>query len=134
MENIESLQTSFWVMIFIQTIGSIDMPGRGARKMPAPREYVAILVAWLVLQLISGINAGAARAAAMFGWILVLAGMVVGPFGQKATGFMQTIANNFGITPPTSPGVTQPNVNIAGATTTGPGGSLITGGITAAGG
>lgn len=100
--NEESLQTSFWTMILLQTIGSVDMPGRGARKMPAPRQYVAIVVTWLILQLIAGISAGAQRATAATGWLLVLAGMVVGPFGQKAVGFLQTISHNFAVTPANS--------------------------------
>jgi hypothetical protein len=91
----DSLQTSFWLMVMLQTIGSIDMPGRGARKMPAPRQYVAILTAWLVLQLIAGISAGAERAAAAVGWALVLTGAVAGPFGSRAVNFMSTIATQF---------------------------------------
>lgn len=93
--NSDSLQTSFWLMIFLQTIGSVDMPGRGARKMPAPFHYAAIFVTWLVLQLVSGISEGAARAAAGLGWLLVLAGMVLGPFGKQAVQFMNNVAKNF---------------------------------------
>lgn len=93
--NRESLTTSFWLMLGIQTIGSVDMPGKGARKMPSPRQYVAIFVTWIVLQFVSGIGAGAERAAAAMGWLVVLAGMVVGPFGKRAIDFLNNIAQNF---------------------------------------
>lgn len=76
-----SLQASFWLMVVLQTIGSVDMPGKGMRKMPSPRSYLAILIAWSVLQL--GADAGYDRAANAVGWIIVLAGMVLGPFGQR---------------------------------------------------
>jgi len=99
--NEDSLQTSFWVMVLVQTIGSVDMPGRGDRKMPAPRQYVAITVTWLILMLLAGISDGAKRATAAAGWLLVLTGMVVGPFGQRTVSFLQTVAQNFPAAPPT---------------------------------
>lgn len=92
----DSLQTSFWLMIMLQTIGSVDMPGRGARKMPAPRQYVAILVTWLVLQVAAGIGAGAQRAATAVGWLLVLTGAVAGPFGKQVVSLLTTVSQNFG--------------------------------------
>lgn len=110
--NPDSLQTSFWVMVLVQTIGSVDMPGRGARKMPAPRQYVAILVAWLILELFSGIGENTKRAATSIGWALVLAGLVVGPFGQRLSGFLQTIAHNF-------PAVPSSNASASTTTTSG---------------
>lgn len=90
-----ALQTSFWVMILVQTIGSIDMPGRGPRKMPAPRQYVAILVSWLVLQLVASIGEQAARAAAAIGWALVLVGLVVGSFGKQVINLFTIISTQF---------------------------------------
>lgn len=93
--NENSLQTSFVVMILVQTIGSVDMPGRGPRKMPAPRQYIAILITWLVLQLIAGISAGAARATAAIGWVLVLTGLVVGPFGKQVINLFTVISQRF---------------------------------------
>ena len=106
--NSDSLQTSFWIMVLVQTIGSVDMPGRGARKMPSPRQYVAILTAWLVLQFVSGINASAQRATAAIGWLLVLAGMVIGPFGQRLITLFNTIATNFPAVAPTTGASTTP--------------------------
>lgn len=113
--DLESLQTSFWVMVLIQTIGSVDMPGRGARKMPSPRDYVAIVVTWMVLMLISGISQQVQRATAAMGWLLVVAGMVLGPFGQRMVSFFKTVAQNFAIAPQTS---TSGSSGPTGATTT----------------
>lgn len=82
-------------MILVQTIGSVDMPGSGPRKMPAPRQYVAILVTWVVLQLVSGINAGAQRATSAIGWLLVLVGFVVGPFGKQVVNLFTMASQRF---------------------------------------
>lgn len=84
-------------MILVQTIGSVDMPGSGPRKMPAPRQYVAILVTWLVLQLVSTINQGAQKATAAIGWALVLTGLVVGPFGKQILSVFTTISEQFAL-------------------------------------
>jgi flagellar biosynthesis protein FliR len=106
--NENSLQTSFWTMILVQTMGSIDMPGSGPRKMPAPRQYVAILLTWLVLQLIAGINASAQRATAALGWLLVLTGLVIGPFGKQVINLFTIVGQrwgNFPASPTASSGV-----------------------------
>lgn len=116
----DSLQTSFWVMVLIQTIGSVDMPGMGERKMPSPRQYVAIAVTWIILMLIAGASQGARRATTAVGWVLVLTGMVAGPFGQRAVGFLNTVASNFSNSPTISTGVTG-----AGVTQPGGGGKEI---------
>lgn len=94
--NEESLQTSFWVMVVVQTIGSVDMPGKGARKMPSPRQYVAIVVTWLVLMFVAGINEQTARATRAIGWALVLTGMVIGPFGKRLVSLFNGIAGTIG--------------------------------------
>lgn len=112
------LQGSFWLMIALQTIGAIDMPGKGPRKLPAPRTYVAVIVLWSILGLVS--DAGAAKAAAVMGWITVLTGAVVGPFGLTATNFLTTISSKFGVAPggapvsPTSPSVSPFGTNPPG--------------------
>lgn len=101
MEAANSLQASFWIMVILQTIGSVDMPGRGARKMPSPRSYGAIIVAWGVLQLVA--DAGgekAGRAAKSIGWVIVLTGMAVGPFGKVVTNLFTSVANS--VAPPTN--------------------------------
>lgn len=98
--NENGLQTSFWVMIIVQTLGSVDMPGHGPRKMPSPRQYVAILVTWLVLELVAGINAGAEKATAAIGWALVLTGLVVGPFGRQVINLFSVVSTQFSSSSP----------------------------------
>lgn len=103
----ESLQASFWTMIVLQSIGSVDMPGRGARKMPSPRSYVAVLATWVILAVVADAGGqGAGRAAGATGWLLVTAGLVLGPFGQRAVGVMQTIAGQFQTAGTATPAVT----------------------------
>lgn len=82
-------------MILLQTIGSIDMPGSGARKMPSPRQYVAVVVAWVILEIFAAMGQGARRASTAVGWLLVLTGMVVGPFGQRLVSFLNTVSQEF---------------------------------------
>lgn len=81
MNDDQSLQASFWLMVLLQTMGSVDMPGRGERKMPAPRAYLATIVIWSILQVAA--DAGYGRAAKASAWLVVLAGLVFGPFGTK---------------------------------------------------
>lgn len=88
------LQASFWVMVVAQTIGSVDLPGSGPRKMPAPGVYVPVLVVWSVLQLVA--DAGFERGARIAGWIIMLTGAVVGPFGAKIVGLFNTVAAMYG--------------------------------------
>lgn len=88
-----SLETSFWLMVILQTIGSVDMPGSGPRKLPAPRQYVPIVIAWSVLQLVA--DTGRERAANSVAWVIVLAGMVVGPFGTKLVNLINGTAKQF---------------------------------------
>lgn len=113
----DSLQASFWTMIVIQTIGSIDMPGRGERKLPAPHQYVAILVTWLVLQLISAINSGAQKAAAAIGWALVLTGLVVGPFGKQVINLFSIIRTQFSSSSSVETASVQAASNLSGTPT-----------------
>lgn len=101
-------------MILVQTIGSVDMPGSGPRKMPAPRQYIAILITWLVLQLISGMSASAERATAALGWLLVLSGFVLGPFGKQVVNLFTTISQKFAPNS-TSGAVAQAGANAIGA-------------------
>jgi hypothetical protein len=98
-DSVNSLQASFWTMVFLQTLGSVDMPGRGPRKMPSPRNYVAIMITWGVLQIVSDMSERAARAAKAMSWVIVLAGMVVGPFGKVAGNFLNSAANTYGAPP-----------------------------------
>lgn len=99
MDNV-SISSAFWLMVTLQTMGSLDMPGRGPRKMPAPRSYVAVIVLFSTLHVIA--DAGLERAAAAMAWVTVLVGMVKGPFGDKLSNFYNVVADNFANTPPTT--------------------------------
>lgn|SRR5487761_682197 len=109
-----SLQASMWLLILIQTIGAIDLPteankGKKLRKLPAPRVYVAVVITWAVLRLIA--DAGQERAAAVMGWVMVVAAMVVGPAGTTLINFFNSIANNFGTSGTTTLTTTPTGVN-----------------------
>jgi hypothetical protein len=103
MDQASSLQASFWFMVVMQTIGSVDMPGRGPRKLPSPRAYAAIIVTWGILQMLA--DAGgerAGRAAKVTAWVIVLVGMVLGPFGTTFVNFLSNSATSLApTTPPT---------------------------------
>lgn len=103
-----TIDTTMWIMVLIQTIGSVDLPGQGPRKLPAPRQYVAIVTLWSILGIVADAgSAGAGRAAAMFSWLLVLAGTILGPFGGKLTSFLQAVARLYptNTSPPPGSGV-----------------------------
>lgn len=99
----DSLETSFWVMVLVQTIGSVDMPGSGARKMPSPRSYIAIVVTWTVLFVAAGIGQQARRGATAFAWLLVLAGFTIGPFGKRLIALFSAISGMNATAPVASP-------------------------------
>lgn len=115
MNGSDSLGASFWLMMALQTIGSVDMPGQGDRKMPAPRSYLAIILAWMVLQL--GSDAGYERAASVTGWIIVLTGMVTGPFGGKVISLFNNVVNIVSNSQYAPPGATPGLVNTPGGGT-----------------
>jgi len=94
----ETVSAPFWAMVILQTIGSVDTPGKGERKMPAPRSYVAIIVLFGTLGLFA--DAGYERAANVMAWVTVLVGVVIGPFGKTLSNFYNSIANQFAIPPP----------------------------------
>jgi hypothetical protein len=91
-----SVSVAFWVMVALHTIGSVDMPGKGERKMPSPRSYISIIALFSILGVIA--DAGAERAAAAAAWVTVLLGMIKGPFGNQLTNLFNAIA-------PPGPGV-----------------------------
>lgn len=109
MSDDQSLNAALWVMIIVQTIGAVDMPGKGARKMPAPRAYVIILVAMGILQLIA--DAGYLRAAKAMAWVTVAVAAVLGPFGPRFVGFLNTVATNFSNSPAPLSGTNTPNTS-----------------------
>lgn len=95
------LQGSFWLMVATQTITAVDMPGKGARKMPAPRAYLATIILWSIFGLIA--DAGGEKAAAAMGWVTVLTGMVVGTAGTTLTDFLNNVAKAVAPTVPKLP-------------------------------
>lgn len=96
MGNDDTLNTTFWLMIVLQTIGSVDMPGSGPRKLPSPRAYVATVTLWALLNVFAG---GNRRLAERFSWFVVLVGAVVGPFGQRMVSLLNTVAGSAPQTP-----------------------------------
>ena len=91
------LRGTFWAMIVVNTIGAIDMPGKGqGRKLPAPRVYVAVVVLWGLFHLAADMFPRAGRTIAIMSGVTVLASMVVGPFGGVLTGFLDKIARQYG--------------------------------------
>ena len=98
MSDAKTVQTTMWAMILIQTIGSVDLPGSGARKLPSPRAYVAIIVLWSTLTMLA--ETSASKFASRMAVALVFTGAVVGPFGQRFASFLNTTAHLFPTTPP----------------------------------
>ena len=88
--NRSGITAAFWTMIFLNTIGSVDMPGKGPRKMPSPRSYLAAITLFAILELVA--DAGMERGAAAAGWGAVLVSMVKGPFGNQLTNLLNAIA------------------------------------------
>ena len=80
-------------MVFIRTLGEVDMPGSGPRKLPAPGIYVAIVFAWLGLEILA--ESDMEDAANTAGWGIVLASLVLGPFGNRLVKFINVIGNDF---------------------------------------
>lgn len=97
-----SLQVTFWLMLAIQTITALDMPGKGPRKMPAPKAYVAAVVLWGIFGVIA--DAGGERAAAAMAWVTLLSGAVMGTMGKTLTDFLATVAKLFAVPKPPTTG------------------------------
>lgn len=83
------IQSTFFVMIVIQTIGTVDTKHR----LPAPRQFVAVSVLWGILFLLADTTMN--KLAARLSVLVVLTGMVIGPFGRVAIGFLNAVAKNF---------------------------------------
>jgi|SRR6516164_7936382 hypothetical protein len=90
MNSRSSISAAFWVMVALHTIGSVDMPGKGERKMPSPRSYISVIALFTALHLVA--DAGAERAASAAAWITVLIGMIKGPFGNQLTNLINQVA------------------------------------------
>jgi hypothetical protein len=85
---------TFMAMIATQAVGSIDQKHR----LPAPKQFAAIATLWGILFLL--IDTGLGRLAARLSILVLVTGMVVGPFGTTAIRFLNTVTDKFAIAPP----------------------------------
>jgi hypothetical protein len=100
----QTVQSTLWAAVFIQTIGAVDPPGKGPRKLPAPGQYVAIFAAWSVLEFMaSGSLAKGARAMSI---VFLLVTLVLGSGGQRIIALMGSIASTYSNAGNTGPGNT----------------------------
>lgn len=100
----QTIETTLWVAMILQTLGAVDMPGSGPRKLPAPRAYAAILIVWTVLGMVADSSPRMARPARTAAWVMVLATLVLGPAGQRLVSFLQDVATIYAPTPTTGTG------------------------------
>lgn len=96
-----TVSNTFWAMVLVQTIGSVDVFTAGPRKLPAPRQYVAIGVLWSILHMLAGSRFG--RLAGHLSILVLLTAMVAGPFGPQFLAFLQFVGQRFSLAP-ASPG------------------------------
>lgn len=87
------IQSTYFAMLTLQTIGSVD----AKHKLPAPKQYVALSVLWGILFLVA--DTGAGRVAARLSMLVLLTATVLGPFGKRLVQFLDTVANRFAIQP-----------------------------------
>ncbi len=85
------LTSSFWVAIILQTLGAVDLPGMGPRKMPAPKDYVLTSIIWSVLGVVAAV--GMERAAAAMAWLTVLAMLVLGAPGKALVHLFKQVSS-----------------------------------------
>lgn len=108
MNETSQLNASMWLMVVIQSMTAIDLPGHGPRKLPAPKVYVLVIVLWSIFGLMA--DAGLSKAAAAMSWVTVLTATVVGQAGHiGAAGttlinFLNDIPKIFGTQPPPTQG------------------------------
>jgi hypothetical protein len=100
----KTIQSTLWLMVIVQTIGSVDLPGFGNRKLPAPKQYVAIVVLWSIFGFVADISASAGRVVAQLSVLTLLTGMIIGPFGKRFTNLLSGVSALFpAATPPNTP-------------------------------
>lgn len=113
------LSATFWAMVIVQTIGSVDLPGYGTRKLPSPKQYVAIVVLWGILNLVADAGPSYAKFASKLSALVLLTGAVAGPFGSRAIGFLNLISHAFSLAPATATPAGGASVSVPPATSTG---------------
>lgn len=97
-----TVSNTFWAMVIVQTLGSVDIFTRGPRKMPAPRQFVAIGVVWSVFHMAAE-SRSFGRLAAHLSILTLLTALVLGPFGTQALAFLDFVGQRFSLAP-ASPG------------------------------
>lgn len=88
------LTASFWVTIILQTIGAVDLPGKGVRKMPSPRNYVLTCIIWSILGVVAAL--GMEKAAAAMAWLTTLAILVLGVPGKAFVHLITQVVTLYG--------------------------------------
>lgn len=93
--------STFLLFVTIQTIGSVD----STHRLPAPRKFVAVSVLWGIMFFM--VDLGAGKIASRLSLLILLTGMVTGPFGKTVLGFLGIVSKNFPV---------DPNAGITGTT------------------
>ena len=111
-----TISSTFWAMLTVQTLGSTDIFTKGPRKLPAPKQFVAIGTLWAIFHMLAGGPFG--RTAAHLSILVVLTGAVLGPFGPAAIAFLAYIGQRFSLAPASPGGGTSssPSVSPPGQT------------------
>lgn len=87
------IQATWIAMIALQTIGSVD----SKRKLPAPRQYVAIGAVWGILFMLA--DTGLGKVAARLSLLVLLTASVLGPFGKRFVTLAVGISQLFAVQP-----------------------------------
>ena len=92
-----TLSATFWGMVLVQAVGSTDIFTPGPRKLPAPKQFVAIGVLWSLLHMAEGTRLE--RPAAQLSVLVLLTAMVLGPFGPQFLAFLGYVSQRFSLAP-----------------------------------
>jgi hypothetical protein len=107
----QTLETTLWIQMLLQTIGAVDMPGAGPRKLPSPAAYASSIAVWTILGFAADSGPSGARAARSFAWVLILANLALGTAGKALVRLLNDIGSIY--RPATS--TAQPSVAAPGA-------------------
>lgn len=122
----KTISATFWAMVVVQTIASADIFTQGPRKLPAPKQYVAIGTLWAIFHFLE--ETRYARLAAQLSVLVLLTGVVLGPFGGVLLSFLGYVGTRFSLAPaspdggggassPSVPSPSGPTVRLRGVTT-----------------
>lgn len=89
------LATTLVAALAVETIGAVDPFGPGKVYLPAPRRYLATWLLWFVLGLASATGAAGTRLAGHLSLLVLLTMVVIGPFGRKVIGFLDSAGRFF---------------------------------------